>query len=278
AIATTTATATAASSAPTRSLRCRRTASPSWRSNQTAWTSKSCGGSPGSPGVPTAASWSIRNLSPPCPSTTAPADEPSSRPTRPALTRRGKRDESILRAEGRRNPRPGVHQHRGRHSLVRRPSPVRRRKPVSSGRRRPPVRPIDPSHARYGFRPEPTCCHPLVRPGDPLHGRRLRRGEGRRVSGRPCDRGALGSARRGRLCPAGRRAEALRLYEAAPLAHVHAPGSPLSVPRRARDGGRTMSGDLIPRQPDATPAVYDAATLAVLAAMEEAAEKHLDAI
>ncbi|MGW5173088.1 tyrosine-type recombinase/integrase [Streptomyces sp. NPDC004082] len=39
-----------------------------------------------------------------------------------------------------------------------------------------------------------------------------------------------------------------------------------------------MSGDLIPHQPDATPAVYDAATLAVLAAMEEAAEKHLDAI
>ena len=35
---------------------------------------------------------------------------------------------------------------------------------------------------------------------------------------------------------------------------------------------------LAPRQPDATPAVYDAATLAVLAAMEEAAEKHLDAI
>lgn len=35
---------------------------------------------------------------------------------------------------------------------------------------------------------------------------------------------------------------------------------------------------LIPRHPDATPAVYDAATLAVLAAMEEAAEKHLDAI
>jgi hypothetical protein len=36
--------------------------------------------------------------------------------------------------------------------------------------------------------------------------------------------------------------------------------------------------DLVPRQPDATPAVYDAATLAVLAAMEEAADKHLDAI
>lgn len=35
---------------------------------------------------------------------------------------------------------------------------------------------------------------------------------------------------------------------------------------------------LVPHQPDATPAVYDAATLAVLAAMEEAAEKHLDAI
>ena len=33
-----------------------------------------------------------------------------------------------------------------------------------------------------------------------------------------------------------------------------------------------------PRQPDATSAVYDAATLAVLAAMEEAADKHLDAI
>jgi len=39
-----------------------------------------------------------------------------------------------------------------------------------------------------------------------------------------------------------------------------------------------MTDALIPRQPDATPAVYDAATLAVLAAMEEAAEKHLDAI
>lgn len=36
--------------------------------------------------------------------------------------------------------------------------------------------------------------------------------------------------------------------------------------------------NLAPRQPDATPAFYDAATLAVLAAMEEAAEKHLDAI
>ncbi|WP_405634214.1 tyrosine-type recombinase/integrase [Streptomyces sp. NBC_00056] len=35
---------------------------------------------------------------------------------------------------------------------------------------------------------------------------------------------------------------------------------------------------LIPRQSDATPAAYDAATLAVLHAMEEAAEKHLDAI
>ena len=35
---------------------------------------------------------------------------------------------------------------------------------------------------------------------------------------------------------------------------------------------------LIPRQPDAAPATYDAATLAVLHAMEEAAEKHLDAI
>lgn len=39
-----------------------------------------------------------------------------------------------------------------------------------------------------------------------------------------------------------------------------------------------MSGDLAPRQPDVTPAAYDAATLAVLAAMEEAAERHLDAI
>lgn len=36
--------------------------------------------------------------------------------------------------------------------------------------------------------------------------------------------------------------------------------------------------DLVPHQPDVAPAVYDAATLAVLAAMEEAAEKHLDAI
>ncbi|TXS44935.1 tyrosine-type recombinase/integrase [Streptomyces sp. OR43] len=35
---------------------------------------------------------------------------------------------------------------------------------------------------------------------------------------------------------------------------------------------------IVPRQPEATPAVYDAATLAVLAAMEEAAERHLDAI
>lgn len=35
---------------------------------------------------------------------------------------------------------------------------------------------------------------------------------------------------------------------------------------------------LVPRQPDATPAAYDAATLAVLHAMEEAAEKHLDAV
>ncbi|MFH9425954.1 hypothetical protein [Streptomyces sp. NPDC017529] len=35
---------------------------------------------------------------------------------------------------------------------------------------------------------------------------------------------------------------------------------------------------LAPRQPDAAPAAYDAATLAVLAAMEEVAEKHLDAI
>ncbi|WP_282790951.1 hypothetical protein [Streptomyces sp. CC224B] len=36
--------------------------------------------------------------------------------------------------------------------------------------------------------------------------------------------------------------------------------------------------DLIPHQLDATPAVYDAATLAVLAAMEKAAGKHLRAI
>ncbi|WP_160502778.1 tyrosine-type recombinase/integrase [Streptomyces sp. BA2] len=36
--------------------------------------------------------------------------------------------------------------------------------------------------------------------------------------------------------------------------------------------------DLAPRQPDAAPAVRDAATLAVLAAMEQAAEQHLDAI
>ncbi|MEU2724092.1 integrase [Streptomyces smyrnaeus] len=35
---------------------------------------------------------------------------------------------------------------------------------------------------------------------------------------------------------------------------------------------------LVPRQPDAAPAVYDPATLAVLRAMEKAAEKHLDAI
>jgi hypothetical protein len=41
--------------------------------------------------------------------------------------------------------------------------------------------------------------------------------------------------------------------------------------------GETVT-DLTPRQPDTAPAVYDAATLAVLAAMEEAAEKHLDAI
>jgi hypothetical protein len=34
--------------------------------------------------------------------------------------------------------------------------------------------------------------------------------------------------------------------------------------------------DLLPYQPDAAPAVYDAATLAVLHAMEEAAEKHLN--
>lgn len=38
-----------------------------------------------------------------------------------------------------------------------------------------------------------------------------------------------------------------------------------------------MTDALVPRQPDATPDAYDAATLAVLAAMEEAAEKHLDA-
>jgi integrase len=35
---------------------------------------------------------------------------------------------------------------------------------------------------------------------------------------------------------------------------------------------------LVPRQPDAAPAVHDAATLAVLFAMEKAAEQHLDAI
>jgi len=35
---------------------------------------------------------------------------------------------------------------------------------------------------------------------------------------------------------------------------------------------------LVPRQPDATPAVYDAATLAVLAAIEKAADEHLDRI
>jgi integrase len=40
----------------------------------------------------------------------------------------------------------------------------------------------------------------------------------------------------------------------------------------------TEAAPLVPRQPDAAPAAYDAATLAVLAAMEEAAEKHLDAI
>ncbi|MGV2914722.1 hypothetical protein [Streptomyces alfalfae] len=34
--------------------------------------------------------------------------------------------------------------------------------------------------------------------------------------------------------------------------------------------------DLAPHRPDATPAVYDAATLAVLAAMEKAADEHLD--
>lgn len=39
-----------------------------------------------------------------------------------------------------------------------------------------------------------------------------------------------------------------------------------------------MTDALVPRQPDVTPAVYDAATLAVLHAMEEAAEKHLNAI
>ncbi|MGW1949986.1 tyrosine-type recombinase/integrase [Streptomyces sp. NPDC001940] len=36
--------------------------------------------------------------------------------------------------------------------------------------------------------------------------------------------------------------------------------------------------ELVPQQPDGTPAVHDAATLAVLAAMEKAAEAHLDAI
>ncbi|MFI2081400.1 tyrosine-type recombinase/integrase [Streptomyces rubiginosohelvolus] len=36
-----------------------------------------------------------------------------------------------------------------------------------------------------------------------------------------------------------------------------------------------MTDALVPRQPDATPAVYDAATLAVLAAMEKAADEHL---
>ncbi|MEC4016129.1 tyrosine-type recombinase/integrase [Streptomyces sp. H27-D2] len=39
-----------------------------------------------------------------------------------------------------------------------------------------------------------------------------------------------------------------------------------------------MTDALVPRQSDAAPAAYDPATLAVLAAMEEAAEKHLDAI
>ncbi|WP_460786205.1 hypothetical protein, partial [Microbacterium tumbae] len=39
-----------------------------------------------------------------------------------------------------------------------------------------------------------------------------------------------------------------------------------------------MSEALVPRQSDSAPAVYDPATLAVLHAMEEAAEKHLDAI
>jgi len=42
--------------------------------------------------------------------------------------------------------------------------------------------------------------------------------------------------------------------------------------------GLPMSEALVPRQPDAAPAAYDAATLAVLAAMEQAAEQHLDAI
>ncbi|MET4670865.1 tyrosine-type recombinase/integrase [Streptomyces sp. PvR018] len=37
-----------------------------------------------------------------------------------------------------------------------------------------------------------------------------------------------------------------------------------------------MTDALVPRQPDAAPAVYDAATLAVLAAIEQAAEQHLD--
>jgi integrase len=35
---------------------------------------------------------------------------------------------------------------------------------------------------------------------------------------------------------------------------------------------------LVPRQPDAAPAVYDVATLAVLAAMEKAADEHLDSL
>lgn len=38
------------------------------------------------------------------------------------------------------------------------------------------------------------------------------------------------------------------------------------------------SSAVSPRQPEAAPAAYDAATLAVLHAMEEAAEKHLDQI
>lgn len=37
-----------------------------------------------------------------------------------------------------------------------------------------------------------------------------------------------------------------------------------------------MTDALIPRQPDAAPAVFDAATLAVLAAMEKAADEHLE--
>lgn len=39
-----------------------------------------------------------------------------------------------------------------------------------------------------------------------------------------------------------------------------------------------MTDALVPHQPDAAPAVYDAATLAVLAAMEQAADEHLDGL